>query len=114
MASPYRSLRPIRVNGERLAGCAVIDGRGARDSAHLVLGYQKFLGREVRLARPHGLAGPIVMDAPLAGAASLTPGRVDHLLATIDFPSTAGDAHKNKVSELAFRFTAVQRDGAAR
>jgi len=35
-------------------------------------------------------------------------------MARIAFPTTAGDAHKNKLSELAFRFTAVQRDGAAR
>lgn len=58
--------------------------------------------------------GPIIMDEALAGAASLEPGRVDHLLATIELPSTAGDAHKNKVSQLSFSFTAVQRDGAAR
>jgi hypothetical protein len=59
-------------------------------------------------------SGPIVMDRPLAGAASLEPGRVDHLLARIDFPTTAGDAHEDESSQLAFRFTAVQRDGAAR
>jgi hypothetical protein len=59
-------------------------------------------------------SGPIVMDQPLAGAASLTPGRVDHLLATIDYPTTAGEAHKNLISQLAFRFTAVQRGGTAR
>lgn len=59
-------------------------------------------------------SGPVVMDEALAGAASLAPGAVDHLLATIDFPSTAGDAHKDKVSQLSFGFTAVQRDGAAR
>jgi predicted ribosomally synthesized peptide with SipW-like signal peptide len=59
-------------------------------------------------------SGPIVLDRALADAASLTPGGVDHLLATIDFPASAGDQHKNKISELAFTFTAVQRDGAAR
>jgi Camelysin metallo-endopeptidase len=59
-------------------------------------------------------SGPIIADRPLAGATSLQPGRVDHLLATIDFPTTAGDALENEVSQLAFRFTAVQRDGAAR
>jgi len=59
-------------------------------------------------------SGPIVMDQPLAGAASLEPGQVDHLMARIAFPTTAGDAHKNKLSELSFRFTAVQRDGVAR
>jgi hypothetical protein len=54
------------------------------------------------------------MDQPLAGAASLEPGRVDHLMARIDFPTTSGDAHEDESSQLAFRFTAVQRDGAAR
>lgn len=59
-------------------------------------------------------SGPVIMDQPLAGAASLAPGKVDHLLATVDFPSTAGEELQNQVSQLAFRFTAVQRDGTAR
>lgn len=52
--------------GQTLQASAVIDGRGLVDSAHLRLGYQCFLGQEVRLARPHGLALPIVMDASVA------------------------------------------------
>ena len=59
-------------------------------------------------------AGPIMMDRSLDGAASLTPGRTDHVLATISFPSTAGDQYEDEVSEMAFRFTAVQRDAATR
>lgn len=42
---------------------AVIDARGPRQSLHLTLGYQKFLGLEVEFERPHGLSEPIVMDA---------------------------------------------------
>ncbi|HDZ56914.1 MAG TPA: lycopene cyclase [Pseudomonas xinjiangensis] len=49
--------------GETLQARAVIDGRGARPSPHLALGYQAFLGQEVRLAAPHGLEAPILMDA---------------------------------------------------
>jgi len=49
--------------GETLHARAVIDGRGMRDSAGLALGYQTFLGQEVRLAAPHGLTAPIIMDA---------------------------------------------------
>jgi len=45
---------------------AVIDGRGARPSRHLALGYQTFLGQEVRLAAPHGLSAPVIMDATVA------------------------------------------------
>ena len=53
-------------DGTRLAARAVIDGRGARPSPHLALGWQKFVGQEVRLRAPHGLAEPIVMDATVA------------------------------------------------
>jgi lycopene beta-cyclase len=49
--------------GETLHARAVIDGRGPAPTAHLALGYQTFLGQEVRLAAPHGLAAPIIMDA---------------------------------------------------
>ncbi|HEU4457855.1 MAG TPA: lycopene beta-cyclase CrtY [Methylibium sp.] len=49
--------------GERIDAAAVIDGRGFRPSPHLQLRHQKFVGLEVRLAAPHGLAGPTIMDA---------------------------------------------------
>jgi hypothetical protein len=58
--------------------------------------------------------GPVIMDTTLANAASVTPGQVDHLLATIEFPSTAGNTFTGQTSGLAFTFTAVQRDGAVR
>jgi lycopene beta-cyclase len=50
-------------DGRRLAARLVIDGRGARPSGHLRLAWQKFVGLEVRLKRPHGLTEPVVMDA---------------------------------------------------
>jgi lycopene beta-cyclase len=49
--------------GETLSAGAVIDGRGVRASRHLALGFQTFLGQEVRLQQPHGLVRPIIMDA---------------------------------------------------
>jgi lycopene beta-cyclase len=42
---------------------AVIDARGADRLETLDLGWQKFIGRELRLDAPHGLERPIVMDA---------------------------------------------------
>ena len=42
---------------------AVIDARGQRPSEHLDLGFQKFVGLEVEFEEPHGLTGPIIMDA---------------------------------------------------
>lgn len=50
-------------DGRRITATAVIDGRGPRRSRSLVLGWQKFLGQEVRLSKPHGLTRPIIMDA---------------------------------------------------
>lgn len=44
------------------AGC-VLDGRGARPGPHIALGFQKFLGQEIRTAAPHGLTEPVLMDA---------------------------------------------------
>ena len=49
--------------GERLAAAGVIDARGPADFSALRLGWQYFLGRELRFARPHGLERPIIMDA---------------------------------------------------
>ncbi|MFC3606705.1 lycopene beta-cyclase CrtY [Stutzerimonas tarimensis] len=53
-------------DGRVLRAKAVIDGRGPRPSPHLQLGYQKFLGQELRLDEPHGLVGPVLMDASVA------------------------------------------------
>lgn len=55
--------RSVRLAGGRtLRARAVIDARGA-PPAHLALRFQKFLGQELRLAAPHGLTAPLLMDA---------------------------------------------------
>lgn len=54
--------------GERFEAPCVIDARGPRPTRHLALGFQKFLGREVRLTLPHNLARPIIMDATVPQA----------------------------------------------
>lgn len=91
MKTPYNSMTSDRlhaavapllgdrlVNGEAVVvspGCVtladqtvlrargVIDARGPAPTPHLVLGWQLFLGRTVRLAEPHGLTRPTIMDA---------------------------------------------------
>lgn len=55
-------------DGRRLGARAVIDGRGPAPTPDLVLGFQKFVGLEVRLSAPHGLTEPIVMDASVSQA----------------------------------------------
>ena len=60
------TVAPTRVtlaDGTRLDARAVIDGRGPGPSAHLQVGFQKFLGQEVRTRVPHGLHVPVLMDA---------------------------------------------------
>ncbi len=53
-------------DGMRIAATGVIDARGAGDAAALELGWQKFVGRELRLHGPHGVRRPVVMDATVA------------------------------------------------
>ena len=53
-------------DGETLHARAVIDGRGVKSSRHLALGYQTFLGQELRLQAAHGLTAPVIMDAGVA------------------------------------------------
>ena len=60
------SLGPQHVtlsDGRTLRAGAVVDGRGVLPEAGIRLGWQKFIGREFRLEAPHGLAGPVLMDA---------------------------------------------------
>ncbi len=52
--------------GDAIEAGAVIDARGELRSGHLTLGFQKFIGQEIEFAAPHGLDGPIIMDATVA------------------------------------------------
>ena len=49
-----------------IAAGAVIDARGTRGFARLTGGWQNFVGQHLRLAAPHGLVRPVVMDASVA------------------------------------------------
>jgi len=50
-------------DGRSFTANGVIDARGAASLPHLAGGWQKFLGQTLRLAQPHGLTRPVVMDA---------------------------------------------------
>jgi lycopene beta-cyclase len=49
--------------GRRLRAPCIIDGRGHAPSPSLALGFQKFLGVELRCREPHGETAPVIMDA---------------------------------------------------
>ena len=51
------------VDGDRIEAKGVIDARGAGDLSRLDCGWQKFVGRELRLSEPHDDPRPMVMDA---------------------------------------------------
>jgi len=53
----------VFADGQRIEASGVIDARGGADLSLLDLGWQKFLGQELRLSGPHGLKRPVVMDA---------------------------------------------------
>lgn len=50
-------------DGRRLRAGAVLDARGIERYAGLTGGWQKFVGHRLKLAAPHGLSRPVVMDA---------------------------------------------------
>ncbi|AMO73360.1 lycopene beta-cyclase CrtY [Sphingorhabdus sp. M41] len=50
-------------NGTILKAQAVLDVRGGGDISALETGWQKFCGQMLKLAKPHGLDRPIIMDA---------------------------------------------------
>jgi lycopene beta-cyclase len=49
-------------DGLRFSAPLVIDARGHRPSSALKLAFQKFVGLEVQLRRPHGMSHPVLMD----------------------------------------------------
>jgi len=55
-------------DGRRLSAGAVLDGRGPASADGLVLGFQKFFGREIRTASAHGIDCPVIMDATVSQA----------------------------------------------
>jgi lycopene beta-cyclase len=66
LQTPLVEVSPTQVrcaDGTSIRARAVVDGRGFRITPHLRLRHQKFVGLELDLDAPHGLPGPIVMDA---------------------------------------------------
>jgi lycopene beta-cyclase len=53
----------VFADGDRVEAKGVIDARGAGNLSCLDLGWQKFVGRELKLTADHGRSRPVVMDA---------------------------------------------------
>lgn len=50
-------------SGSKMQACQVWDARNTTPRGHRAFGYQKFVGQDIRLAQPHGLLHPVIMDA---------------------------------------------------
>ncbi len=50
-------------NGTKLTAEWVLDGRGIEKESSVECAFQKFVGLELELTYPHGLKGPLLMDA---------------------------------------------------
>ncbi|MGI9401092.1 MAG: lycopene beta-cyclase CrtY [Rhizobiaceae bacterium] len=64
--SPISEVQETRVkldSGREFKAPCVIDGRGYRPDDALVLGFQKFIGLELILDKPHGETVPTIMDS---------------------------------------------------
>jgi lycopene beta-cyclase len=83
-------------DGTNIVASAVIDARGGGDLSALRCGWQKFLGQEVRLATPHGLLHPVIMDATVDQSDGyrfvyLLPTGEDRLFVEDTYYSTSDD-----------------------
>jgi len=66
LGSTAAELAPGRVvleSGRAVEAGCVFDGRGLREGSRFATGYQKFVGIDVTLEKPHNLSAPIIMDA---------------------------------------------------
>ncbi|MGB0514569.1 MAG: lycopene beta-cyclase CrtY, partial [Wenzhouxiangellaceae bacterium] len=91
-------------DGERIEGSATIDGRGPGKSTGMVLGFQKFLGHEIRTAEPHGVTTPVIMDATVSQQDGyrfvyVLPLTEDRLLVEDTYYSEAGDLSREALVE---------------
>lgn len=56
----------VFADGDRVEAKGVIDARGPGDLSCLEVGWQKFVGRELKLDADHGRTRPVIMDATVA------------------------------------------------
>jgi lycopene beta-cyclase len=100
-------------DGTSVQGTAVIDGRGPRRPDGLVLGYQKFLGRELRTSRPHGIERPVIMDATVSQADGyrfvyLLPFESDRILIEDTYYSDGAELSDSELSARIDDYVAAQ------
>lgn len=114
----------ILQGGERIKAEGAVDARGPANLSMLDLGWHAFLGRDYRLAGPHGVDRPVLVDATGGEAADTrfvrcTPlaedrMRVEHvaLSRTADVPGDAGERLGAYLALRGWTPVAIEREAA--
>ena len=92
------------LDGDRIRAKGVIDARGAANLGLLDLGWQKFVGREYRFERPHGVSHPVIMDATVDQVGGyrfvyLLPFDAHHMLVEDTYYGDGPELDVNRVGE---------------
>jgi lycopene beta-cyclase len=101
-------------DGRKLAAELVIDARGPEQSASpdAACGFQKFVGLELRLHRPHGRAIPLLMDATVPQRDGfrfvyVLPLAADRLLVEDTYVSDSPRLERGAIAREALRYAVL-------
>ncbi|WP_374298124.1 lycopene beta-cyclase CrtY [Sphingomonas sp.] len=101
----------VLADGDRIEAKGVIDTRGTGDLSTLDCGWQKFVGRELALAAPHGRERPVVMDATVKQVDGyrfvyVLPFGVDRIFVEDTYYSTSADLNRGAIVPRLERYAA--------
>ncbi|WP_342658167.1 lycopene beta-cyclase CrtY [Sphingomonas sp. NY01] len=102
----------VLADGDRIEAKGVIDTRGTGDLSTLDCGWQKFVGRELALAAPHGRERPVVMDATVKQVDGyrfvyVLPFGVDRIFVEDTYYSTSADLNRGAIVPRLERYAAA-------
>ncbi|GAC1578912.1 MAG: hypothetical protein NVS3B5_11750 [Sphingomicrobium sp.] len=100
-------------DGRTITADAVIDTRGSGDLSAFDCGWQKFVGQSLRLAKPHGLFRPVVMDATVDQSDGyrfvyLLPFGSDEIFVEDTYYSDTPDLNVSALTERIAAYVAAQ------
>lgn len=102
----------VLADGDRIEAKGVIDTRGTGDLSTLDCGWQKFVGRELALAAPHGRERPVVMDATVKQVDGyrfvyVLPFGADRIFVEDTYYSTSADLNRGAIVPRLERYAAA-------
>ncbi|WP_413060504.1 lycopene beta-cyclase CrtY [Sphingomonas carotinifaciens] len=102
----------VLADGDRIEAKGVIDTRGTGDLSTLDCGWQKFVGRELALAAPHGRERPVVMDATVKQVDGyrfvyVLPFGADRIFVEDTYYSTSAELNRGAIVPRLERYAAA-------